>query len=40
MCEVQMPARERRTLWDDVNCKLARIAVLENMPIQKDGPFT
>ena len=40
MCEVEVPARDRRTLWDDVQCKLAPISGIENIPMHKDGPFT
>ena len=40
MCNIQRPMKDSRTLWDDVKCKPARIAILENIPTHKEGPFT
>ena len=40
MCNIQRPTKDSTTLWDDVKCKPARIAILENIPTHNEGPFT
>ena len=37
MCNIQGPTKDSTTLWDDVKCKPARIASLENMPTHNEG---
>ena len=40
ICNIERATKDSTTLWDDVKCKLTRIAILENMPTHNERPFT